>query len=187
MNNEEFQKDVSDRFYKGDYRPELVIVAHKDKKVLFVKSAKSSVWNLPQEGVHNDEGISDAFLRGWAEELCNINIKVSTEIMEMIEEEYYPKMKMSEYKIFHTGEAITPGRSREGFSGKKYYFVEAEYAENEEYSIEKLNLNPNEIADIEWVSFNEARILMISSGVAFKKRGIVEQALDILRKKNQIE
>ena len=77
MNNEEFQKDVSYMFCKGDYRPELVIVAHKDKKVLFVKSAKSNVWNLPQEGIHNDEGISDAFLRGWAEELCNIKIKVS--------------------------------------------------------------------------------------------------------------
>ena len=190
MNNEEFLKDVSDRFYKGDYRPGLVIVAHKDKKVLFVKSAKSGVWNLPQEGIHNDEGISDAFLRGWAEELCNINFKDIADknkekIIDRIKNEYFPNM--SKYEIFHTGEAITPGRSREGFSGKKYYFVEAEYAENEEYSIEKLNLNPDEIADIEWVSFNEARILMISSGVAFKKRGIVEQALDKLRKKNKIE
>ena len=199
MNDKGFRKDVLERFYKKDYRPELVIAAYNEGQIFFVKSARSNVWNLPQEGVHVDEGIRDAFLRGWAEELCNINLDefptksykdmdTRESIKTRIEEEYFGRKP--KYSVLYNKEVITPGRSRGGFKeGKKYYFVAVECTENSQDSIKKLyeELNPDETADIEWVNLVEARILMISSGVAFEKRPIVEEALKRLKKEKKIK
>jgi len=190
LDNKGFMNDVKKRFAQEDYRPELVIAAYRNGRILFVKSTRSGVWNLPQEGVHENECIRDAFLRGWAEELCNINIKglptrLQNNIKTWIEEEYFGG-SLSKPEIFHYDRAITASRSRGIFrKGKKYYFVAAQCLKDTLDLIEKVS--PDEVDDIELVNLDEARILMISSGVAFRKRQIVEEALRRLKKQKLIK
>jgi len=188
MDDKKFKEDVSKRFVRKDYRPELVIAAHREGQVLFVKSkSKTPVWNLPQEGVKREESIRDAFLRGWAEELRSIKVKElpSKEwkaIKNFIAKKFFSKKRKDDYRVYYAKEAATPGRSREKFKlGKKYYYVEAEYT-GEDKDI-KDHYSSDEILDFEWVNFVEARLLMISSGVTRDKRVITETALEELKER----
>ena len=180
---DDFIESVKRDFDQKEYRPELVLVAYTNEQVLFVKSARSGVWNLPQEGVEKGEKPRDAFLRGWLEELCHINIPRGAQIEEeaktWAEKEYFGESP--EYRIIHEKEAETPGRSRSGFSkGKKYYFVAARLVKLDIVGLSD-KVCPEEISDIELINKTDAHILMVNSGVAIRKRRIVSDALAKLK------
>ena len=188
---EDFIERVKADFDQKEYRPELVLVAYTNKRVLFVKSARSGVWNLPQEGVKKGEKPRDVFLRGWLEELCHINIPSGAEIEETVktwvEKEYFGESP--EYRFIHEKEAETPGRSRSGFSrGKKYYFVAVRLVKPDIVGLSE-KVCPEEISDIELIDKADAHILMVNSGVAIRKRHIVSDALGKLglEKEEEIE
>lgn len=183
MSDAEFQADVKKMFERREYRPELVIVAHKkvsgERCFLFVGStSKNPVWNLPQEGVNEGESIERAFLRAWAEELCNSScsgsggFSLSQDVLDEIRKKF---KKRKVYDIFYWDDAKTPGRSRDDFTeGKRYYYMEVAFAGQDE-DLERYNRD--EISDFEWVNLEQAKLLMLTSGVNRRKRHITEAAL----------
>ena len=124
-----FKLHIDNSYGRRDFRPQAVAVLYnKDKKVLITLNEQHHIWAPPQEGIKRGETLEDGLLRCLAEELYNKHPK------NMTIEEWYKTMnhlKSISLKAivhgFYHERRITPGRSREGFFGKEYFYSRAKY------------------------------------------------------------
>ena len=167
-----------DKIRKEGFRPEAVgCIISGNKKLLFLYKGEYKLWQLPQGGIENKEGVGQALVRELTEELGEEFISrcaLPKDFVVSFEQISFPPA------VCASQELDTDEGEKVPMKGKAYFFcllnLEGE---------ERLNIEKTEFDDHIWTSYDQAKFLAGQIYQKGKKR-ITLAVLEVLKKRGLI-
>lgn len=149
-----------DSLRKDGLRPSIVGCFLNNQKLLLVYKKDFNLWSLPQGGIENREGLSDAFSHELGQEVTEDFVKKSDQNIKLISTdkiEFPPSKQGIRDMVTDSGDPIV-------MRGKYYYIVASEAKDT------SLVISATEFDDYKWTNFEEAYKLIKETNTGGKLR-----------------